>query len=145
MKLKQIEEIATKQVPVWQPALLVTLLALGYFAVPFLAKKSPPPLEQKVQSFQSIGTDLATRDIKDQLIAGVKSAAKPLSNQLQKDAEAVLGIAQRAVQQSVQNIASQSANQAKEFVFDNTLGKILQNINTLPKDQQDLIKKAICK
>ena len=33
----------------------------------------------------------------------------------------------------------------KEFVFDNTLGKLLQNINSLPADQQDLIKKAICK
>ena len=141
MKLKQIEEIATKQVPVWQPVLLVTLLALGYFAVPFLAKKSPP-VEKKVES---VGTTLGVSAIKEQLYTGVQNAAKPISNQLQKDAEAVLGIAQQAVQQTVQNIASQSANQAKEFVFDNTLGKILQNINTLPKDQQDLIKKAICK
>jgi len=57
----------------------------------------------------------------------------------------VLGLAQQTVQQTMQGIASKSANQAKEFVFDNTLGKILQNINTLPTDQQDLIKKAICK
>jgi len=141
MKLKQIEEIATTQVPVWQPALLVTLLSLGFFAVPFLAKKTPP-VEKKVES---LGTTLGVDDVKKQIYTGVKNAAQPLSNQIQKDAEAVLGIAQQAVQQTVQNIASQSATQAKEFVFDATLGKVLQNINTLPADQQDLIKKAICK
>jgi len=142
MKIKQIEEIATKKVSLWKAGLLIFLLALGYFAVPFLSVKSPLPLEQKPHS---MGIALGSTDIKNQLSSRVSSMVKPISQKLQKDAEAVLGIAQHAVQQTVQNIASQSANQAKEFVLDNTLGKILQNINTLPQDQQDLIKKAICK
>jgi len=144
MKLKQIEEIATRQVPVWQPVLLATLLGLGFFAVPLIAKKTLPPVEKS----KSAGSALGIKDIKKQLNAGIQSvgdAAKPLSVSLQKEAGVVLGLAQQAVQQTVSSVASQSASQAKEFVFDNTLGKVLQNINMLPADQQDLIKKAICK
>ncbi len=143
MKLKQIEEIATKQVPIWQPALLGTLLLLGIFVGPLITKKSPP-----IEKSESIGSTLGIDSIKEQLSAGVNTmedAVKPISDKLQKEAGVVLGLAQQAVQQTVQNVASQGANQAKEFVFDNTLGKVLQNINTLPADQQDLIKKAICK
>lgn len=140
MKLKQIEEIATKQVPVWQPVLLAVLLALGYFAVPLIAKKEAPSVQKK-----ETGSTLGIDTIKDRLNNGVETVVKPLSEQLQKEAGIVLGIAQQTVQQTVQDVASQSASQAKEFVFDNTLGKVLQNINTLPADQQDLIKKAICK
>ena len=140
MKLKKIEEIATRPVPIWQPALLVSLLLLGIVAVPLIAKKQVP-----AQNIQSIGSSLGASDIKNKVESQIITIAKPLSDNLQKEAGVVMGIAQQAVQQTVQNIASQSANQAKEFVFDNTLGKVLQNIKTLPTDQQDLIKKAICK
>jgi len=140
MKLKQIEEIATKPVPIWQPALLVSLLLLGIVAVPLIAKKPTP-----TQNSQSIGSTLGIGDIKKRVESEIKNVAKPVSDNLQKEVGVVMGIAEQAVQQTVQNIASQSASQAKEFVFDNTLGKVLQNINTLPADQQDLIKKAICK
>ena len=141
MKLKQIEEIATKPVPVWQPALLVTLLLLGYFAVPIIAKKIPLASQTNV----SLGSALGIETFNKHLTSDMESAVKPMSDQLKKEAGTVLGVAQKAVQQTMQDIASKSASQAKEFVFDNTLGKILQNINTLPSDQQDLIKKAICK
>jgi hypothetical protein len=137
MKLKEIEEIATRQVPIWQPALLVTLLLAGYIVVPLIAKKNP--------STPQTGSTLGVETIKDQFNNGVETVVKPASEQLQKEAGVVLGVAQQTVQQAVQDIASKSAEQAKEFVFDNTLGKVLQNINTLPADQQDLIKKAICK
>ncbi|MFH0773370.1 MAG: hypothetical protein V1922_03600 [bacterium] len=141
MKLKQIEEIATRQIPLWQPALLIALLFLGYFVVPLIAKNTPIPAKKS----KSIGSTLGVEVIKKQLNEGMNTVVKPAADQLQKEAGVVLGLAQQTVQQTVQNIASTSANQAKEFVFDNTLGKVLENINTLPKDQQDLIKKAICK
>ncbi len=144
MQLKQFEDIATKQVPIWQPALLSLLLLAGFFAVPLISKPTPPPEPKK----ELLGSTLGVKDIKKQLNAGIQyagEAAKPLAESLQKEAGVVLGLAQVAVQKTVQNVASQSANQAKEFVLDNTLGKLLENINTLPADQQDLIKKAICK
>jgi len=140
MKLKQIEEIATKPVPIWQPALLVVLLLAGYIVVPIIAKKNSNLLEGN-----KTGSTLGAETVKKQFSDGVSNIIKPVSDQLQKEAGVVLGLAQQTVQQTMQGIASKSANQAKEFVFDNTLGKILQNINTLPTDQQDLIKKAICK
>ena len=142
MKLKQIEEIATRQVPIWQPVLLITLLVLGYVVIPqILKQKENQPQVKK----ETLGAALGINTIKKQLGDGVENVVKPLSLQLQKEAGKVLGIAQESVQQTVQNVASQSADKAKEFVFENTLGKVLQNINTLPADQQDLIKKAICK
>ncbi|MCX6731992.1 MAG: hypothetical protein NTV98_00445 [Candidatus Roizmanbacteria bacterium] len=140
MKLKQIEEIATRQVPIWQPALLVSLLLAGYIVVPLIAKKPSMP-----QTNKSSGSTLGVNTIQEQLDNGINSIVKPAADQIQKQAGVVLGIAQQTVQQTVQDVASKSADQAKEFVFDNTLGKVLQNINTLPADQQDLIKKAICK
>ena len=140
MKLKQIEEIATRQVPIWQPALLVVLLLAGYIVVPIIAKKNSSSLQKS-----ETGTTLGVETTKKQFGDGVSSVIKPVSDQLQKEAGVVLGFAQQTVQQTIQNISSKSANQAKEFIFDNTLGKVLQNINTLPADQQELIKKAICK
>lgn len=141
MKLKQIEDIATKQVPIWQPALLVVLLLLGNVIVPNILKQKEIQSSKK----KSVGMTLGENTIKKRIEDGVQKVILPYSEELQKEAGKVLGIAQVSVQQTVQNFASNSAEQAKEFVFDNTLGKVLQNINTLPTDQQELIKKAICK
>jgi len=140
MKLKQIEEIATRQIPIWQPTLLITLLLLGNVLIPMILKEK----ELKPPKKESLGSTLGIESIKKQVNEELKNV-KPLTDQLQKEAEKVLGVAQETVQQTVQNVATQSTEKAKEFVFDNTLGKVLQNINTLPADQQDLIKKAICK
>ncbi|PIV08925.1 hypothetical protein COS52_00185 [Candidatus Roizmanbacteria bacterium CG03_land_8_20_14_0_80_39_12] len=139
MKLKQIEEIATRQIPIWQPTLLITLLLLGNVLIPMILKEK----ELKPPKKESLGSTLGIESIKKQVNEELKNV-KPLTDQLQKEAEKVLGVAQETVQQTVQNVATQSTEKAKEFVFDNTLGKVLQNINTLPADQQD-IKKAICK
>jgi hypothetical protein len=141
MKLKQIEDIATRQVPIWQPALLVVLLLLGNVIVPNILKQKETQSSKK----ESVGMTLGENTIKKRIEDGVQKVILPYSEELQKEAGKVLGIAQVSVQQTVQNFASNSAEQAKEFVFDNTLGKVLQNINTLPTDQQELIKKAICK
>jgi hypothetical protein len=145
MKLKQIEEIATRQVPIWQPALLVTLLLAGYIAVPLITKNTPSTSQKKEMNGSTLGAEAVKETIQEQLNNGINTVVKPAAQQFEKEAGKVLGIAQQAVQQTAQDVASKSAEQAKEFVFENTLGKVLQNINTLPADQQDLIKKAICK
>lgn len=141
MKLKQIEEIATRQVPIWQPALLMILLLLGIFGVPLIAKNTSAPMQSNTSDNSTLGASTT----KEKLTNGINDVVKPFSDNLKKEAEAVLGVAQQAVTQTVEDIASKSATQAKDFVFDNTLGRVLQNINTLPEDQQNLIKKAICK
>ena len=140
MKLKQIEEIATKKVPVWQPVLLATLLLAGFIVVPLITQKISP-----VQKTPSISSLFKMDTIKELLTTKTNTVMKPLASQLQKEAGVALGIAQQTVQQTVQDVASKSAEQAKTFVFDNTLGKVLQNIHSLPASEQDLIKKAICK
>jgi len=140
MKLKQIEAIATRKVPIWQPGLLIILLLMGYFIVPILAKNTPKP-PQKTDT----GTTLGVRTLQEDVKKKVVDTAQPYLEQIQKEAGVVLGVAQQTVQNAVQDIASKSADTAKVFVFDNTLGKVLQNIDTLSPDQQELIRKAICK
>lgn len=141
MKLKQIEEIAKKPVPVWQPVLLIILLLLGIIVVPLITKNAP----RSAQKNTSLESMLNINTLKEKLGIGVKTVLKPLSMQLQKEAGVTLGIAGQAVQQTAEEIATRSASQAKEFVLDNTLGKALQNFKSLSTDQQELIKKAICK
>ena len=98
---------------------------------------------------EQVGSTLGIETVKEQanksLNTGFNSldaVVKPAAIKLQQEVGTVLGIAQQTAIQTVQDVASKSADQAKEFVFDSTFGKILQNINTLPSDQQDLIKKS---
>jgi len=113
---------------------------MGYFIVPILAKNKPKP-PQKTETGTTLGASTLQEDVKKKVV----DTAQPYLEKIQKEAGVVLGAAQQKVQNAVQDIASKSADTAKVFVFDNTLGKVLQNIDTLSPDQQELIRKAICK
>lgn len=138
MKLKEIEEIVEHKVPMWQPALLILLLLLGFTVVPLIVNQAEKA-EQKKQ--KETGNTLGVESIRQTVDGGVEQYVKPYAQKLQQGVESVLGVAQ----QSATDIASQSAQQAKDYVFDNTVGKVLESVHSLPSDQQDLIKKAICK
>lgn len=138
MKLKEIEEIAVQKVPVGQPTLLILLLLLGFTVVPFIASQAEKESQHKPIE---VGSTLGVETIQKTVDSGVERYVKPYAEKLQQGVESVLGVAQ----QSATDIASQSAQQAKEYVFDNTVGKVLESVHSLPTDQQDLIKKAICK
>jgi hypothetical protein len=135
MKLKQIGEIATRPVPVWQPALLGLLLLLGFTVVPLIAKKTAPPPSR------APGSTLGVSTIKDTLQQGATSLVQPYVQSLQHQAENALGVAQQAAT----DVVITSTQQAKDYVIDNTVGKVLGTVQSLPADQLDLIKKAICK
>ncbi len=47
--------------------------------------------------------------------------------------------------QIVSSTASKSADAVSKFIFDNTIGKIIDQVKILPKDQQEKIKQEICK
>lgn len=138
MKLKEIEEIAVQKVPVWQPTLLILLLLLGFVAVPLIANQAK---EESQKKQIAPGSTLGVETIQQSVDTGVEKYVKPYAQKLQEGVESVLGVAQ----QSATDIASQSAQQAKIYVFDNTVGKVLDSVHSLPTDQQELIKKAICK
>lgn len=138
MKLKEIEEIAVQKVPVWQPTLLILLLLLGFVAVPLIANQAK---EESQKKQIAPGSTLGVETIQQTVDTGVENYVKPYAQKLQQGVESVLGVAQ----QSATDIASRSAQQAKIYVFDNTVGKVLDSVHSLPTDQQELIKKAICK
>lgn len=45
----------------------------------------------------------------------------------------------------ISNIAAQAASTAGDIVYQNTIGKLVDQISKLPKDQQERIKEQICK
>lgn len=138
MKLKQIADVAQKQVPVWQPTLLGLLLILGFTIVPLVAKNtSSTPSTTKT----SPGSTLGAESLVNTLQQGATNLVQPYTQALQKQAENVLGVAQQTATDAVIT----STQQAKDYVIDNTVGKLLNNVQTLPADQLDIIKKAICK
>lgn len=47
--------------------------------------------------------------------------------------------------QTVIDTATQSAQKATDFVFDSTVGSIVKQVEKLPQNQQEEIKKEICK
>jgi len=127
MKLKEIEEIVEHKVPIWQPALLIILLILGFSIVPLIAHQAKE-LEKKTPAKETI---LGVETIQKTVDSGVEQYVIPYAQKLQQGVESVLGVAQ----QSATDIASQSAQQAKEYVFDNTVGKVLDSVHRLPTDQ----------
>lgn len=50
-----------------------------------------------------------------------------------------------ATTQLVLTTASKSANIVSDFVYQNTLGKIVEQVKVLPKDQRERIREEICK
>jgi len=137
MKLKQIADVAQKQVPVWQPVLLGLLLLLGFTVVPLIAKTAPTDAKKELVT----GSTLGIQTVKDTLSENATNLAKPYVDNLQKQAESVLGVAQ----QTATSIVVTSSQQAKDYVIDSTLGKLLDSVHSLPKEEQDILKKAICK
>ncbi len=60
----------------------------------------------------------------------------------------VLGVATQIVASTASKSAETTSNVAgavSNFVFENTIGKIIDQVKVLPHDQQEKIKKEICK
>lgn len=80
----------------------------------------------------------ASRPEAKSILAGVKGQAQVAASGIGGN---VLGAATKFMS----GVASASAAKVEDMVFDVTVGNILKKIDTLPPDQQEKIRKYICK
>lgn len=110
---------------------LAILLSGGLLANVFASQNSQRSLfTKKPSSVLGIEKTKSSNDIVNDFV-----------KQTEKTTSEVLG----AATQIVTDTASKSASIVTDFVFDNTFGKIIEQIKVLPKEQQERIKKEICK
>jgi hypothetical protein len=76
-----------------------------------------------------------------QKIIQPKKLAFDFINNLQTASGQVMG----AATQYTISTASKSATMVSDFIYQNTLGKIVEQVKVLPKDQRERIKKEICR
>ncbi len=76
----------------------------------------------------------------DSLQTGAKNLLDQAANQTEETLGDVLGQAQTFAEQT----ASKSASSVSDFIFDNTVGSIIKQIDKLPRDQQEDIRRNIC-
>lgn len=132
---KLILEEKKPQLAWWKIGVLTILLLSGAVASFAFGKKLP--VEGKKEVGKVLGTQIDTNSIQNT----ISDASAPYVDQLQKASLSVLTTAQ----QNVVSIASQSAEQAKEYVIDSAIGKLVEQMKVLPQPAQDEIKKEICK
>ncbi len=77
----------------------------------------------------------------DNLQAGAKKILDEAANKTEETLGDVLGQAQTFAEQT----ASKSASSVSDFIFDNTVGSIIKQIDKLPQNQQEDIRRNICK
>lgn len=74
-------------------------------------------------------------------IQDVKQMTDGLVRQTETSAASVLSLAT----QVIQNTASKSSALVSGLIYDNTFGKLVDQVKSLPPDQQQRIKEQICK
>ncbi|MGB9883426.1 MAG: hypothetical protein ACPLRN_02830 [Microgenomates group bacterium] len=107
-----------------------SILADNYFNQ---RKKQGEVLSAKVQKKESININ--------QIVDKTKSNL----NDLQKNTQDLIGQVLGATEEKVNQIASQSSKIVSDFVFDNTLGNLLKQIDKLPHNEKEKIKEYLCK
>jgi len=98
-----------------------------------------PKLNKKPASVKASNFAKATLD---------KSAGKEMKgiiDDVVKQTQDTTGIVLGEATKLANTIASQSAETVSDFIFDKTIAPIIQQIDKLPKQEQEKIKETICK
>ena len=115
---------------------LIALLVLTVFTVIFAyavrSRKSEAQKPKAVPHEQVMGQETHKTPIEDfnTVSSAIQNGAEELKNTAQAGFESVLGVATES---------------ATKFVLENTAGSIATQINKLPENQKDELKKQICK
>lgn len=78
-------------------------------------------------------------------IKNIKEILPTNINKTVKKVEETTGEVLGEVTNLLTNSASKSAQTVTDFLFENTVGKVVEQIEKLPQKQQEEIKKRICK
>ncbi|MDO8610731.1 MAG: hypothetical protein Q7R95_09370 [bacterium] len=130
-----MKPIEKKQIKGLVPKILfiIFLVGFGMVANQIFAKwqqKQPSVLgieQQSKQLTQKLQID------PQQLIDAVSNSAQGISNQTIK-----------STTQTITDVATKSATTISDVIFDNTIGKLLDQVKNLPQPEREKIKKEIC-
>ena len=81
----------------------------------------------------------------DVSLKNIRNEGEKIYNKISASAQKEVGLVLGAFTELLSDTASKSANTAKEYIFANTVGNLLKQIDKLPTQEKELIKKEVCK
>ncbi len=99
---------------------------------------------KQMKSKEVLGTEKSVEVDKPISTEEVYNRGKAIANDVVTQSENVLSNVLGEVTSYVSGVASQSAETVSNYVFDNTVGNFIKQINKLPKEQQEDIKRNLC-
>lgn len=131
MGIQQLEKKKDYSPMILKLIVLVCLIATG-FTLATIAKKTI--LTKKPQNVLG---DTITKEIKKPN----SSLLDDISTNTQAWANEILGVATK----TINTTANQATESISDYVFDNTVGNLLKQIDKLPEKQREDVKRNICK
>lgn len=126
-------------------ALTVTVLMVGGLvfnkAYPDFGKGKEQALGENISAQKPKPTLL----LEEGVLTTTQKAARNLLSDVTKQTENIASDILGEATSIVSKVASQSSDAAAKFIFDNTIGNIIQQVEKLPKEQQEKIKEQVCK
>ena len=78
-------------------------------------------------------------------LTDIKKQGEDIYNQISATAQKEAGVVLGTFTDILSDTASQSASTLKEYIFTNTVGNLLKQIDKLPSQEKEMIKKEICR
>lgn len=133
-KLHALEEETKPNTFSWKLIALGVLLIAGALTTYVFGNR-------KTTVKKETGTVLGTGTNALSMQKKIEDVSKPYLSYVENGAQSLL----HSVSQNVVSLAAESANKAKQYVFDSSLSTFINQIHTLPQPIQEEIKKQICK
>lgn len=99
---------------------------------------------KQVKNKEVLGTEKSVEVGKPISTEEVYNRGKTIANDVVTQSENVLSNVLGEVTSYVSGVASQSAETVSNYVFDNTVGNLIKQIDKLPQKQQEDIKRNLC-
>ena len=123
-----------------RPAMIKLFLIIGLVATAFLIDRVFLKKSQDIPSI--LGKS-------EEIVVGVGRDRPELKTDLINDsikkAEALGGVVLGEATDTVNKLASEAGSIVSTVIYENSIGKVVDQIDKLPKDQQEKIKEQICK
>lgn len=136
MPIKPLETKTNRSV-LFKVLFLVTLVATGILLDKIFLKKSQdiPSILDKSQEIKFQTQNGITKKVQESSL---------VKNSLKK-AEEIGGVVLGEATNKVNKLASDAGSFISNIIYNNSIGKVVDRIDKLPKDQQEKIREQICK
>jgi len=134
--IKPLEEKNSKP-SIYRAIFLITLVATGILLDKTFLKKSKdiPSILGKTKEIQLQAQEEVVRQVQE------NNLVKDSINKVEEVGGVVLGEATN----TVNKLASDAGSFVSSVIYDNSIGKVIDQVDKLPKDQQEKIREQICR